>query len=159
MQALIGPKSQEVRIIAEGGRKKGCVCAVPAPTLLSATLVFPLQSSHNDTEYCTTFMRYICVGSIKPTIRPSLIEGSYLIFWAESTTQDYITAKNNVQSVSHLFCTQVTKPQIIQKNKLSPDTNPHKTKNTSKGSRNHGDELSGHNVRNNGSEKGVLNVG
>ena len=34
---------------------------------------------------------------------------------AESTTRDYITAKNNVQSVSYLLCTQVIKPQIIHK--------------------------------------------
>ena len=27
----------------------------------------------------------------------------------------YITAKNNVQSVSYLLCTQVIKPQIIEK--------------------------------------------
>ena len=31
------------------------------------------------------------------------------------TTKDYITAKNNVQSVSYLFCTQVIKPQITHK--------------------------------------------
>ena len=32
-----------------------------------------------------------------------------------STTKGYIMAKNNVQSVSHLLCTQVIKPQISQK--------------------------------------------
>ena len=32
-------------------------------------------------------------------------------------------AKNNVQSVSYLLCTQVIKPQIIQNHKVSPDTN------------------------------------
>ena len=37
------------------------------------------------------------------------------MFWAESTTKDYITAKNNVQSVSYLLCAQVIKPEIIQK--------------------------------------------
>ena len=40
---------------------------------------------------------------------------SSLVFRAESTTKDYITAKNNVQSLSYLLCTQVIKPQIIQK--------------------------------------------
>ena len=35
---------------------------------------------------------------------------SYGVFWAESTTKDYITAKNNVQSVSYLLCMQVIKP-------------------------------------------------
>ena len=40
---------------------------------------------------------------------------SQLVFWAESTTKDYTTAKNNVQSVSYLLCTQVIKPQILQK--------------------------------------------
>ena len=40
---------------------------------------------------------------------------SSLVLWAESTTKDYITAKNNVQSVSYLLCTQVIKPQVIQK--------------------------------------------
>ena len=30
-------------------------------------------------------------------------------------TKDYITAKNNLQSVSYLLCTQVIKPQSIQK--------------------------------------------
>ena len=38
-----------------------------------------------------------------------------LVFWAKSTTKDYIMAKNKVQPVSYLLCTQVTKPQIIQK--------------------------------------------
>ena len=49
-----------------------------------------------------------------------------MVFWADSTTEDYITAKNNatedyiiakknVQSVSYLLCTQIIKPQIIQK--------------------------------------------
>ena len=38
-----------------------------------------------------------------------------LVFWAESTTKDYITAKNNVQSVCYLLCTQVIKPEIIHK--------------------------------------------
>ena len=37
-------------------------------------------------------------------------------------------AKNNVQSVSYLLCTQVIKPQTIHKDKVSPDTNLHKTK-------------------------------
>ena len=36
-------------------------------------------------------------------------------FLAESATKDYITSKSNVQSVSYLLCTQVIKPQIIQK--------------------------------------------
>ena len=40
---------------------------------------------------------------------------SWLVFWAESTTEDYITAKNNVQSVFYLLCTQVIKTQITQK--------------------------------------------
>ena len=40
---------------------------------------------------------------------------SWLVFWAKSTTKDYITAKNNVQSVFYLLCTQVIKPQIIHK--------------------------------------------
>ena len=40
---------------------------------------------------------------------------SWLVFWAKSTTEDYITAKNNVQSVSYLLCMQVIKAQIIQK--------------------------------------------
>ena len=40
---------------------------------------------------------------------------SKLVFWGESTTQDYVTAKNNVQSVSYLVCTQVIKPQSYQK--------------------------------------------
>ena len=40
---------------------------------------------------------------------------SYLVFWAESTTKDYIMAKNNIQSVSYLLCMQVIKPQIIPK--------------------------------------------
>ena len=40
---------------------------------------------------------------------------SQLVFGAESTTKGYIMAKNNVQSVSHLLCTQVIKPQIIHK--------------------------------------------
>ena len=38
-----------------------------------------------------------------------------LVYRDESTTKDYITAKHNVQSVSYLLCTQVIKPQIIQK--------------------------------------------
>ena len=32
-------------------------------------------------------------------------------------------AKNNVQSVSYLLCTQVIKPQIIQNHKISPESN------------------------------------
>ena len=36
-----------------------------------------------------------------------------------STTKDYITAKNNVQSVSYLLCAQVIKPQIIPQNTKS----------------------------------------
>ena len=40
---------------------------------------------------------------------------SKLVFSAKSITKDYITAKNNVQSVSYLLCTQVIKPQIINK--------------------------------------------
>ena len=36
-------------------------------------------------------------------------------------------AKSNVQSGSYLLCTQVIKPQIIQKGQISPDTNLHKT--------------------------------
>ena len=40
---------------------------------------------------------------------------SQLLFSAQSTTKDYITAKNNVQSVSYLLCMQVIKPQILQK--------------------------------------------
>ena len=32
-------------------------------------------------------------------------------------------AKNNVQSGSYLLCTQVIKPQTIQKPQISPDTN------------------------------------
>ena len=39
----------------------------------------------------------------------------WLVFWAESTTKDYIMAKNDVQSVSYLLCTQVVKTQIIHK--------------------------------------------
>ena len=39
---------------------------------------------------------------------------SWLVFWAESTTKGYITAKNNVHSDSCLLCKQVIKPQIIQ---------------------------------------------
>ena len=39
-------------------------------------------------------------------------------------------AKNNVQSVSYLLCTQVIKPKLFQKHKINLDTNPHKTKNT-----------------------------
>ena len=31
-----------------------------------------------------------------------------LVFWAQSTTKDYIRAKNNIQSVSHLLRTQVS---------------------------------------------------
>ena len=42
---------------------------------------------------------------------------SLLAFRAKSATKDYITAKNNVQSVSYLLCMQVIKPQIIQKPK------------------------------------------
>ena len=38
-----------------------------------------------------------------------------LVFWAHSATKDYIRAKNNLQYVSYLLCTQVVKPQIIQK--------------------------------------------
>ena len=45
---------------------------------------------------------------------------SWLVFWAESTTEDYITAKNNVQSVSYLLCTQVIKPQNVQKPQNQP---------------------------------------
>ena len=40
---------------------------------------------------------------------------SLLVFWAKSTTKGYIMAKNNVQSISYLLCTQVIKPQIIHK--------------------------------------------
>ena len=40
-------------------------------------------------------------------------------------------AKNNVQSVSYLLCTQVIKPQIIHK--IRHDTNLHKTKHTNIG--------------------------
>ena len=40
---------------------------------------------------------------------------SLLVFWAQSTTKDYIRAKNNVQFVSYLLCTQVIKPKIIPK--------------------------------------------
>ena len=40
---------------------------------------------------------------------------SELVPRAESTTKDYITAKNNVQSVSNLLCTQVIKPQNFPK--------------------------------------------
>ena len=57
-------------------------------------------------------------------------EVSYLVFSAESTTEDYNMAKNNVQSVSYLLCTQVIKPQIIPNHKISPDTNLRKTKHT-----------------------------
>ena len=42
------------------------------------------------------------------------------MFWAESTTEDYITAKNNAQSLSYLLCTQVIKPQVIQKPQNEP---------------------------------------
>ena len=55
------------------------------------------------------------------------------MFWAESTTKDYITAKNNVQSASYLLCMQVIKPQIIQKpqnqswHKLSENIAKHQT--------------------------------
>ena len=35
-------------------------------------------------------------------------------------------AKNNVQSVSYLLCTQVIKPQIIHEPQNQPDTNLHK---------------------------------
>ena len=38
-----------------------------------------------------------------------------LVFWAKSTTKDYITTKINVKSVSYLLCMQVIKPQIIPK--------------------------------------------
>ena len=45
----------------------------------------------------------------------------------ESTTEDYITTKNNVKPVSYLLCMQVIKPQMILKikktHKISPDTN------------------------------------
>ena len=40
---------------------------------------------------------------------------SYLVFWAASTTENYITAKSNIQFVSYLLRTLVIKPQIIQK--------------------------------------------
>ena len=40
-------------------------------------------------------------------------EVSSLVFWTQSTTRDYIRAKNNAQSVSYLLCTRVIKPQII----------------------------------------------
>ena len=37
---------------------------------------------------------------------------SWLVFWAKSTKKGYIMAKNNVQSGSHLLCTQtINKPQ------------------------------------------------
>ena len=39
---------------------------------------------------------------------------SQLVFWAESTTKDYITTKNDVQFVSYLLCTQVIKLLIIK---------------------------------------------
>ena len=44
---------------------------------------------------------------------PSIVElVSWLVFWAKSTTKGYIMAKNNVQSGSHLLCTQtINKPQ------------------------------------------------
>ena len=45
---------------------------------------------------------------------------SWLVLWAESTTKGYIMAKNNVQSVSYLLCTQVIKPQMIQKPQNQP---------------------------------------
>ena len=36
-----------------------------------------------------------------------------LVSWYfESTTKDYIRAKNKLQSVSYLFCTPFIKPQI-----------------------------------------------
>ena len=53
-----------------------------------------------------------------------------LVFWAESTTKDYIKAKNNVQSVSYLLCTQVIKPQIIHKSQKQSWHNLHKIKHT-----------------------------
>ena len=60
---------------------------------------------------------------------------SELVPRAESTTKDYITAKNNVQSVSNLLCTQVIKPQIIQKpqnqswQKFTENIHKHQTQN------------------------------
>ena len=39
-------------------------------------------------------------------------------------------AKNNVQSVSYLLCTQVIKPQLSINHKISHDTNLQKTKHT-----------------------------
>ena len=39
---------------------------------------------------------------------------SQLALWAQSTTKDYIMAKNKPQFVSYLFCIQVIKPQPLQ---------------------------------------------
>ena len=60
---------------------------------------------------------------------------SYLVFWAQSTTKNYIRAKNNVQSFFYLHCTQVIKQQIIPKlqiqswHKFAENIHKHQTKN------------------------------
>ena len=55
----------------------------------------------------------VVISSKLPTL------DSLFVSWAQSTTKDYIRARTNVQSVSYLLCTQVTKPQIIPKNTKS----------------------------------------
>ena len=63
----------------------------------------PVGTTKKNTSTCT------CTFFVLATRCPQLV------FWAKSTTKDYITAKNNVLSVSYLLCTQVIKQQIIQK--------------------------------------------
>ena len=79
---------------------------------ISVGPVWPKQQTHNGTIPSNEI--WIKVGGDHGGGSFSLLVG-WLVFWAKSTTKGYIMAKNNVQSVFYLLCTQVTKPQIIHK--------------------------------------------
>ena len=52
---------------------------------------------------------------------------SQLVFWAQSTTKDYIRAKNNVQSVSYFYPARKPSNHKSKNNKISTATNVQKT--------------------------------
>ena len=56
-------------------------------------------------------------SSHSPPATSLLSQVVFLVSWyfEPSQPQSYIMAKNNVQSVSYLLCTQVIKPQIMHK--------------------------------------------
>ena len=97
------------------------------------------------TESCHTAPHLVgtCFCLQKPVVQVVILQptgdtiASYLVTvnWYFEPTQpqrDYITAKNNVQSVSYLLCTQVIKSQIIQKPQNQSCTQIHMKQNIHK---------------------------